>query len=59
MDMAGRTQSEAVKLLRETSLGGVVSLLVSRIVVENDEGAEKEEPREMVNVPTIYFAKNL
>ena len=44
MDMAGRMQSEAVKLLRETPQGGVVSLLVSRIVVEGDEEREVGSP---------------
>ena len=37
IEMVGKTQSDAVLLLRETPLGGSVSMLVSRIVLEDDE----------------------
>ena len=63
VDMAGRMQSEAVKLLRETPQGGVVSLLVSRIVVEGDEEREVGSPntqaaalRELVSSRKIHRA---
>ena len=47
--MTGKTQSEAVSILRNTKLGTDVNLVVSRQVVDNlDES--KNLPRELVSV---------
>ena len=48
IDMAGKTQSDAVLLLRDTPLGGTVSMVVSRIVLEEDE--QTPYPRELVRL---------
>ena len=52
--MTGKTQSEAVSILRSVRLGGVVNLVLSR----QDSGSaaatpEKVLPRELVSVDSI------
>ena len=43
--MTGKTQTEAVSILRSVKLGGVVNLVVSR-----QESPVKEMPRQLVSV---------
>ena len=45
--MTGRTQQDAVGLLRDTPLGGTVTLVVSRIVVEEEPAPVS--PRQLVS----------
>ena len=46
VEMTGKTQSDAVAILRNTKLGSVVNLVVSRQVVEDDKFSL---PRELVS----------
>ena len=46
MEMTGKSQAEAVSVLRNTKLGSVVKIVVSRQVVEEED--QFAVPRELV-----------
>jgi hypothetical protein len=55
--MTGKTQGDAVSILRNTTLGSTVHIAVSRQELEEEEDEEEEDdrfkvPRELVR---IYF----
>ena len=51
MDMAGKTQADAVSILRNTKMGSTVMLVVSRQEVEDERF---KVPRQLVRLVTLF-----
>lgn len=54
IEMTGKSQTEAVTVLRNTKMGSVVNIVVSRQVLEDDEKKSQHESDTVQKVRLMY-----
>ena len=59
IEMTGKSQTEAVTVLRNTKMGSVVNIVVSRQVLENEENKTQDDSAVVQKVGFAYVALHL